>query len=89
MITSYFYNLITKLTVVGEDGGLGESVALLVAVETKLEPENATRQSQALMDKVVMDQVSRPELVTQIVVVQIFGSQKSARNRRKTAKRVK
>ena len=39
---------------VGEDGGLGEGAAPLVVVESKLEPENAIRQSQALVDKVVL-----------------------------------
>ena len=58
---------------VGEDGGLGEGAAPLVVVESKLEPENAIRPSQALVDKVVLVMNSRPELVTQIVVAEIFG----------------
>ena len=58
---------------VGENGSLGDSAVLLVAVDNKLEPENAIHQSQALMDKVVLVMISRPELVTQIVVAEIFG----------------
>ena len=74
---------------VGENGSLGDSAVLLVAVDNKLEPENAIHQSQALMEKVVLVMISRPEVVTQIVVVKIFGSQKNAKNRGKSAKRVR